>query len=202
MTSNSGQEGRKQSSGRMRELRLDKHHVSGLTQRFSQEHYSLDEAQVHHSLQTCSFRVKVSPNLSLRISPLSMRPLAFSSLVTTAIYVIFQGMAVPTPYRSTEPQRLPHTSPCTGACCPSRVRRGSESLVALLRLRPHPRLPTLIDLDVNHVRPTADGTVLDIFLRSARRCIDWYHNFFAAAVAHIARIAAHGNDSSRTMTDA
>ena len=79
---------------------------------------------------------------------------------------------------------------------------GSESLLALLRLRPHPSLPTLIDLDVNHVRPTADGTVLDIFLRSARRCIDWYHNFFAAAVAHIARIAAHGNDSSRTMTDA
>ncbi len=75
-------------------------------------------------------------------------------------------------------------------------------MVALFRLRPHPGLPTLIDLDVNDVRPTADGTVFNILLGRARRCIDAYHNFFAAGIAHIARIAAHGNDSSRTMTDA
>ncbi len=131
-----------------------------------------------------------------------MRPLAFASLVTTAIYVVFQRMAVPTPYRSSEPQRLPHPTPCTGTCCPSKIHRASESLLALLRLRPHDSLPTLVDLDVNYVRPTADGAVLDILLCRARRRIDWYHNFFAAAVAHIARIAAHGNDSSRTMTDA
>ena len=60
----------------------------------------------------------------------------------------------------------------------------------------------LLDSNANHVWVTADGTVFDILLCRARRCIDWYHNFFAAAVAHIARIAAHGNDSSRTMTDA
>jgi len=72
---------------------------------------------------------------------------------------------------------------------------------ALFRLRPHSRLTLLVDLDVNDVRPTADGTVFDILLCRARRCIDWYHNFFAAAVAHIARIAAHGNDSIRTMAD-
>ena len=76
------------------------------------------------------------------------------------------------------------------------------SLFALLRLSPHSSLTLLVDLDVNDVRPTADGTVFDILLCRARRCIDWYHNFFAAAVAHIARIAAHGNDSSRTMADA
>ncbi len=140
--------------------------------------------------------------MSLRNSALSMRQLPFASLVTTAIDVVSQRMAVPTPYRSSEPQKLALLSPCTGTCCPSRNRRGSESLVALLRLRPHPGLPTLVDLDVNHVRPTADGTVFDILLCRARRCIDWYHNFFAAAVAHIARIAAHGNDSTRPMADA
>ena len=153
-------------------------------------------------LKICSFRVEVSPNLSLRNSALSMRQLPFASLVSTAIYVVFQRMAVPTPYQSSEPQRLPYPSPCTGTCGPSRIRRGSESLVALLRLRPHPGLTLLVDLDVDYVRPTADGTVFDILLSSARRCIDWYHNFFAAAVAHIARIAAHGYDSIRTMADA
>ena len=75
-------------------------------------------------------------------------------------------------------------------------------MVALLRLRPHPGLPSVVKLDVDYVRPTADGAVLDILLGGARRCIDWYHNFFAAAVAHIARIAAHGDDSTRTMADA
>ncbi len=130
-----------------------------------------------------------------------MRPLPFASLVTTAIDVVFQRMAVPTPYRSSEPQRLPYPSPCTGTCGPSRIRRGSESLVALLRLRPHPGLPTLVDLDVNHVRPTADGAVFDILLGRARRCIDGYHDFFTAAIAHIARIAAHGDDSTRAMAD-
>ncbi len=131
-----------------------------------------------------------------------MRPLAFASLVTTAIYVVFQRMAVPTPYRSSEPQGLPRPSPCTGTCCPSRIRRGSESLVALLRLRPHPGLPTLIDLDVNDVCPTADWTVLDILLGNARRWIDGYHDCFAAGIACIARIVAHGDDSTRTMADA
>ncbi len=161
----------------------------------------MDEAHVHDSLQICSFRVEVSPNLSLRNSALSMRPLAFASLVTTAIYVVFQRMAVPTPYRSSEPQRLPHPSPCTGTCCPSRIRRGSESLVALLRLRPHPRLSSVVKLNVDYVRPTADGTVLDIFLGSARRGIDGDHDFFAAGLTHIARIAAHGDDSTRTIAD-
>ena len=76
------------------------------------------------------------------------------------------------------------------------------SLVALLRLRPHPSLPTLIDLDVNDVRPTADWTVLDILLGNARRCIEGYHNFFAESIAQIARIAAHGDDPTKTMADA
>ncbi len=131
-----------------------------------------------------------------------MRPLAFASLVTTAIYVVFQRIVVPTPYRSSEPQRLPHPNPCTGTCCPSRIRRGSESLVALLRLRPHPGLPSVVKLDVDDVRPTADWTVLDILLGNARRCIDGYHDFFAAAIAHIARIAPHDDDSTRTMAEA
>ena len=55
---------------------------------------------------------------------------------------------------------------------------------------------------MNDVRPTADGTVLDILLGSARRRINGYHDFFAAAVAHIARIAAHGGDSTNTMANA
>ncbi len=76
------------------------------------------------------------------------------------------------------------------------------SLFALLRLSPHSSLTLLVDLDVNDVRPTADGAVLDILLSSARRCIDGYHDFFAAGIAHIARIAAHGEDSTRTMADA
>ena len=75
-------------------------------------------------------------------------------------------------------------------------------MLALLHLRPHPSLPTLVDFDVNYVRPTADGTVLDILLGSARRGIDGYHDFFTAAIAHIARIAFHGDDSTRTMADA
>ncbi len=140
--------------------------------------------------------------MSLRNSALSMRPLAFASLVTTAIYVVFQRMAVPTPYRSSQPQRLSHPSPCTGTCCPSRIRRGSESLVALLRLRPHSSLTLLVDLDVNDVRPTADGTVFDILLSRARRRIDGYHDFFTAAITQIARIAPHDDDSTRTMADA
>ena len=73
---------------------------------------------------------------------------------------------------------------------------------ALFRLRPHLRLTLLVKFDMNYVRPTTDWTVLDILLCRARRRIDWDHNFFAAAVAHIARIAAHGNDSSRAMTEA
>ena len=75
----------------------------GLTQHSSQGHYSLGEAQVHHSLKICSFRVEVSPNVSLSNNAVSMRPLPFASLVTTAIDVVFQRMAVPTPYRSSEP---------------------------------------------------------------------------------------------------
>ncbi len=55
----------------------------------------MDEAQVHDSLKICSFRVEVSPNLSLRNSALSMRQLPFASLVATAIDVVFQRMAVP-----------------------------------------------------------------------------------------------------------
>ncbi len=73
---------------------------------------------------------------------------------------------------------------------------------ALFRLRPHSRLTLLVDLDVNYICPTADGTVLDILLRRARRCIDGYHDFLAAGIAHIARIAAHGGDSTRAMVDA
>ncbi len=73
---------------------------------------------------------------------------------------------------------------------------------ALFRLRPHSRLTLLVDLDVNYICPTADGTVLDILLDRARRRIDGYHDFFTAAIAHIARIAAHGDDSTKTMADA
>ncbi len=54
--------------------------------------------------------------------------------------------------------------------------------VALFRFRPHPSLPILFDLDVNHVRPTADGTVLDILLGSARRCIDGFQTQGSAIV--------------------
>lgn len=85
--------------------------------------------------------------------------------------------------------------------CARKIRRGSESLLALLRLRPHDSLPTLVDLDVNYVRPTADGVVLDILLGRARRCIDGYYDFFAAGIADIARIAPHGDDSNRTMAE-
>ena len=86
--------------------------------------------------------------------------------------------------------------------CTSKIRRGSESLLALLRLRPHPCLSSVAKLDVNDVRPTADGTVLDILLGSACRCIDWYHDFFATGIAHIARIASHVGDSTNTMAGA
>ena len=60
----------------------------------------------------------------------------------------------------------------------------------------------MVKLDVNDALPTADGAVLDIFLSSPRRCIDGYHDFFPAGIAHVARIAAHGGDSTNTMANA
>ena len=74
-------------------------------------------------------------------------------------------------------------------------------MVALLRLRPHSSLTLLVDLDVDYVRPTADGTVFGILLSSARRCIDRYHDFFATRIARIARLASHGDDSTRMIAD-
>jgi len=60
----------------------------------------------------------------------------------------------------------------------------------------------MVERDMNYVRPTADGAVLDILLCRARRRIDGYHDYFAAGIAHIVRIAAHADDSIRMMADA
>ena len=61
----------------------------------------------------------------------------------------------------------------------------------LFQFGPRRNFAVGVDFDVNHIRPTAYWTVLDVFLLVALREIDRNHDFLAACAADVGCFVVH-----------
>lgn len=62
---------------------------------------------------------------------------------------------------------------------------------ASLRFRPHLGVAFVVEFDVNHVRPAADGAILDVFLTLPSRGIERNDDLFAAGIADVTGFVLH-----------
>lgn len=62
----------------------------------------------------------------------------------------------------------------------------------LFRLRPDAHLTLLVDFDVDQIGATADGAILDVLLRIARRKVERDDDLFSAGIADIGGFVMHG----------
>jgi hypothetical protein len=52
-------------------------------------------------------------------------------------------------------------------------------------------LPVIVDLDVDHIRSAADGTIFDILLAFAGREVDRDDNLLATRITDVAGLVIH-----------
>jgi hypothetical protein len=81
---------------------------------------------------------------------------------------------------------FPPASPSgLGTTRTTRFTRGSLGLRFILELRVHANVIGIEDVDVNHIRPAADGTVFDVGLLGASSQINRDDNVFATGSADV-----------------
>jgi len=66
------------------------------------------------------------------------------------------------------------------------------------RLGPDAKLAVGCDFDVDQIRATADGTILDVVLRSPLREIDRHDNLLATGIANVGGIIVHAESVTKS----
>lgn len=67
----------------------------------------------------------------------------------------------------------------------------------LLYFRPYPQIAVGLDLDVDHVRPAADGAVLDVLLHMTGGEVDRHDDLLAALAADVSGFVVHAPSIGR-----